>query len=98
MYVIAILRYRRPLEEILPVVDEHRAYLNALKGQGLLLASGPFAPRSGGALLLRIPDGQDLWGALDAIRDNDPFIKAGLVQYEMLPWSPVIGQEGLDRL
>lgn len=98
MYVFAILRYRRPLEEVLKVVDEHRAYLASLKARGLLLASGPFEPRSGGGLLLRLPDGDDLWPALDAIRDADPFVKAGVVQYEFLPWSPVIGKDELDRL
>lgn len=98
MYALAILRYRRPLEEVLKVIDEHRAYLRGLKERGLLLASGPFEPRSGGALLLRLPEGAELWPTLDQIRDGDPFVKAGLVQYEVLPWSPVIGQSDLDRL
>ncbi|HEU4405452.1 MAG TPA: YciI family protein [Polyangiaceae bacterium] len=98
MYALAILRYRRPLEEVLKIVDEHRAYLGALKERGLLLASGPCEPRHGGALLLRVPEGADLWQTLDSVRDGDPFIKAGLVQYEFLPWSPVIGRDDLDRL
>ena len=97
MYALAILRYRRPLEEVLPVVDAHRAYLRGLAEQGLLLASGPFDPRSGGGLLLRVPD-DDVQGTLDRIRDGDPFTRTGLAQYELLPWAPVIGKEGLDRL
>ncbi len=40
MYAIALIRYRKPLEEVLKVTDEHRA----------------FEPRHGGALLLRVPD------------------------------------------
>ena len=96
MYVIAIIRYRRPLEEVLKVTDEHRAYLRTLKAAGTLVASGPFEPRFGGGLLLRLPDdGYD--AAALAIRDADPFVKAGLVQYELLPWAPVIGKEDLDR-
>ena len=94
MYALAILRYRKPLEEVLKVVDEHRVYLRSLKEQGLLLASGPFEPRHGGGLLLRVPD----LAALDGIRDNDPFTTTGCAQYELLPWVPVIGQEGLDGL
>ena len=97
MYAIAIIRYRRPLEEVLKVVDAHRAYLAELKRQGVLLASGPFEPRIGGGLLLRVPD-QGADAALDAIRDGDPFTRAGLAQYELMPWAPVIGKEGLDRL
>ncbi len=98
MYAIAILRYRRPLEQILAGVDRHRAYLRELKERGLLLASGPFDPRSGGALLLRLPDGGDAIAQLDKIRDDDPFFKEGLAQYEMTPWTPTIGLDALDRL
>lgn len=98
MYAIAILRYRRPLDEVMKLVDEHRTYLRGLKERGVLLASGPLEPRNGGALLLRIADGLDVNEALDAVRDGDPFVKAGLVQYELLPWAPVIGQDDLAKL
>ncbi len=97
MYAIAIVRYRRPLEDVLRVLDEHRAYLQGLKAQGLLLASGPLEPRNGGALLLRVAD-EDVAGSLDRIRDGDPFVREGLAQYELLPWAPMLGVEGLDRL
>jgi uncharacterized protein YciI len=97
MYAIAILRYRRPLDDILTVIDEHRAYLRELQAQGVLLASGPLDPRSGGALLLRVPD-DDVAGALDRVRDGDPFTRTGMAQYELLPWAPVIGKDALDRL
>jgi uncharacterized protein YciI len=97
MYALALIRYRRPLDEVLPYVDEHRAYLRELQSKGLLLASGPFHPRSGGALLLRLPD-EDTIAALDRIRDDDPFTKRAIAQYELLPWNPVIGKESLDTL
>ena len=97
MYAIAIVRYRKPLEDVLKVVDEHRAYLKELKSRGVLLVSGPLDPRYGGALLLRLPDGgQD--AALLAVRDGDPFVKHGVAQYELLPWAPNIGKEDIDRL
>ena len=96
MYAIAIIRYRKPLEEVLKVVDEHRAYLRSLKAAGTLVTSGPFEPRFGGGLLLRLPDeGSD--AALLAVRDGDPFVKHGVAQYELLPWLPNIGKEDLDR-
>jgi uncharacterized protein YciI len=97
MYAIAIIRYRRPLEEMLKVVDAHRAYLGELKTKGILLVSGPFEPRNGGAILLRVPDDGAL-AALDAVRDGDPYIKAGIAQYEILPWKPGIGAESLEKL
>jgi uncharacterized protein YciI len=97
VYVVAILRYRKPLEQILPHVDPHRAYLRELKGKGVLLASGPMDPRHGGVLLLRVPDGTPAV-ELDRIRDADPFVTAGCCQYELIPWNPVIGKEDLDRV
>jgi uncharacterized protein YciI len=97
MYVLAILRYRRSLEEILTRLDAHRSYLRELRERGILLASGPFDPRSGGALLLRLPEGSTT-AELDGIRDADPFVRDGMAQYEILPWNPVIGKEDLDRL
>lgn len=97
MYALALLRYRRPLEEVLPHVEAHRAYLRELQSQGLLLVSGPFDPRHGGALLLRVPD-EDVHKTLDRIRDGDPFTHAGVAQYELLPWVPNIGKEALEKL
>ena len=98
MYALAILRYRVPLDVVLAHQDEHRAYLRTLQERGLLIASGPFDPRAGGALLLRFPDGEDVRRALDRVRDDDPFTKHCVAQYELLPWAPTIGLDALDRL
>ena len=98
MYALAIIRYRRPLEEVVPHTDAHRAYLRGLLDAGTLLASGPLEPRSGGALLLRVPDDDDVHAALDRVRDGDPYVRAGVAQYELLPWRPGLGVEALDRL
>lgn len=97
MYAIAFVRYRRPLDEVMAHVEEHRAYLRDLKGRGLLIASGPLDPRNGGALLLRVPD-EAVLATLDEIRAGDPFIHAAVAQYEVWPWAPNIGKEDLDRL
>jgi uncharacterized protein YciI len=97
MYAIALIRYRRPLEEVLAVVDRHRAYLQGLKQAGTLIASGPMEPRTGGALLLRVPDA-DALRALDAIRDGDPYVTTGVAQYELIPWAVNTGREDLDKL
>ncbi|HEU4641220.1 MAG TPA: YciI family protein [Gemmatimonadaceae bacterium] len=94
MYAIAILRYRRSLDEVLTVLDEHRAYLRVLQERGLLLASGAMQPRHGGLLLLRVPDA----ATLDRVRDDDPFTRTGVAQYELIPWAPTIGLEALDAM
>jgi len=97
MYALAVIRYRRPLEEVLVHHPAHHTYLQSLKAAGVLLASGPLTPRYGGALLLRVPD-ENAHAALDAVRDNDPYWIAGVAQYELLPWAVVTGRDDLDRL
>jgi len=67
VYVIATVRYRKSIDEVLKVVDAHRAYLGT-------------------------PDAEML-----AIRDHDPYVLAGVAQWELLPWNPVSGKENLDR-
>lgn len=96
MYALVLIRYRAPIDVIEANTEAHRAWLRELKAKGTLLASGPFVPRTGGALLLRLPD--DNTAALDAVRDGDPFFKGGFANYELVQWNPVIGREGLDRL
>ena len=68
-----------------------------MKKQGILLASGPLDPRTGGALLLRVPD-NDVIGTLDRVRDGDPFYKNKLAQYELMAWNVMAGVEGLNQL
>ena len=97
MYAIALIRYRRPLEDVLAVQEQHRAYLRSLKEAGTLIASGPMDPRSGGALLLRVPD-DDVHAALDNVRDGDPYVTFGVAQYELIPWAVNTGREDLDRI
>jgi len=97
MYALILVRYRRPLAEVEAVTEAHRAYLDTLKKQGILLASGPLDPRFGGAWLVRVQDGNPL-ADLDALRDGDPFHKAGLANYELLPWKVMAGREAFDRI
>ena len=97
MYAIALIRYRRPLEEVLEITEQHRAYLRTVKDEGLLIASGAMDPRYGGMLLLNVPD-DDVVPTLDKIRDGDPYVTFGVAQYEVIPWNVGIGKEDLDRL
>jgi len=97
MYALALIRYRRPIEEVVAHQEGHRAFQRKLKEDGVLLAAGPHDPRFGGMMLLRVSD-ENSQKALDAIRDADPYYQAGVVQYELLAWNVVIGKENLDLL
>ena len=96
MYALAILRYRRPLDAVMTVQDAHRAYTAGLKARGVIVASGPCVPRTAGILLLHVPD-EGYEAALDHVRDEDPYTRAGMVQYELLPWAPTTGLADLER-
>lgn len=94
---MCIVRYRKPLEEVLKVQEAHRAFQRSLKDEGVLLAAGPHEPRFGGMFLVRVPD-DNPQAALDRIRDRDPYYQAGVAQYETLCWNVVMGKENLDKL
>ncbi len=82
------------MDEVLAATPAHRAYLRGLHERGLVLVSGPFEPRTGGAILLRVSD----MAALEAIRDADPFTTGGIADYELHAWVPTIGVDAIDRL
>jgi uncharacterized protein YciI len=97
MYALALIRYRRPIEEVVAHQEGHRAFQRKLQEEGKLLAAGPHDPRFGGMMLLRVGD-ENPQKVLDAIRDADPYYQAGVVQYELLCWNVVIGKDSLDKL
>ena len=93
-YVFVVLKYKFPLERMLQSIDKHRAYLATLHQAGKLIASGPFVPRTGGGLLVRVEDEAEL----KAILANDPFEIEGLAEYTPMVWAPTVGLAGLDSL
>ena len=97
MHALVILRYRRPLAEINTITEADRAYIRRLQGQGIVIAAGPFNPRTGGALLVRVSD-ENSHAVLDRIREEYPFAKAGLANYELLPCNVMSGLETLDKI
>jgi len=94
LYAFVALKYLAPLERIQKTVDQHRAYLRELHAQGKMVCSGPFVPRTGGAMLLRIEDPSEI----APILARDPFHQENLVSDTIHVWDPNIGREGLDSL
>ncbi len=97
MYAIAIVRYRRPIEEVIAATEPHRAYLRELKADGRLIAAGPMDPRYGGIFLLKVSD-ENPQRDLDAIRNGDPFYQLHVAQYELMCWNVVLGKDDLDKI
>lgn len=74
---------------------EHRAYLSGLADEGVVLASGPYAPGGpeGALIIVRAGSTEDV----DALVASDPFRREGLVAgYTVTEWQPVIGRWAAD--
>jgi uncharacterized protein YciI len=94
LYAFVALKYLAPLDRMLQTVDRHRAYLRELQAQGKMVCSGPFVPREGGAMLLRIDDPSEI----EQLLAKDPYHVEKLVSDTIYVWDPNIGRDGLDSL
>ena len=97
MYAIAIIRYRKPLEEVQKHTRRAPRLLPGTEAGRTVDCFGAGDSAHGGVMLLRVPD-NEAQATLDSIRDNDPYTRFGVAQYEMWPWAPGFGAEDLDRL
>ncbi|GAB4584737.1 YciI family protein [Nocardia sp. NPDC127526] len=67
---------------------EHRAFLNNLVDQGIVLTSGPYTDGLGALILFQAPDAETVHKLLD----EDPFQREGLVEARRVAeWQPVMG-------
>ena len=94
MLVVAVLRYQKPMTEVEKHTEAHRAYMRTLHERGVLVASGPFVPRTGGMLLFKA-DSRD---EVDVLLADDPFLEHDVAVYEVQAWTPTIGKEALEKL
>lgn len=81
-----ILTYHKPIEDIEAHTAPHRAFLDSLYADGVLLISGPQIPRTGGVLIAHGGRSKDeLWSILQ----GDPFHTAGIATYDIYEFNPV---------
>lgn len=78
MYIV-LLTYTAPLEEIDRLGAAHRDWLRACYDDGIFLASGPQAPRVGGAILAHGLTREEL----EARLAQDPFAQAGAATHQI---------------
>ena len=77
--------YLVPLERLDTLLAAHRAHLATAFERGLLLASGPQEPRTGGMILARAKDRAEI----EALLAADPFQQAGFSRYRVTEFHPV---------
>lgn len=77
--------YLADLAQIDAKLAEHRAHLETGFRSGILLASGPQQPRTGGVILARAKDKAEI----EEFLARDPFARAGLAKYRVVEFEPV---------
>ena len=88
--VAPVIDRRYPLSD----VAEAFRYLGEGHAQGKVVCSGPFVPREGGAMLLRVEHPSEI----EPLLAKDPFRQENLVSNTIYVWDVNIGRDGLDTL
>ena len=83
---IAILTYKKPLEEVDCFLRAHREYLAKHYAAGDFIASGPQTPRVGGVIMIKANDRT----AVEAIIAQDPFNINGIADYQIVEFTPTM--------
>lgn len=94
MYIV-ILTYKKPIEDIERLTVPHRAFLDTLYAENILLISGPQVPRTGGILVARA--GKSKEELMDILK-GDPFYTEGIADYQIIEFTPVKHHPALKEI
>ena len=83
---IAILTYKKPLEDVDRFLQAHREYLAEHYAAGDFIASGPQTPRVGGVILMKA----ESRAKIDSIIEQDPFNINGIADYRIVEFTPTM--------
>ena len=86
---IAILTYKKPLEDVDRHLQAHRDYLAEHYAAGDFIASGPQTPRVGGVIMITAKSRE----AVDSIIAQDPFNINGIADYQIVEFTPTMFAE-----
>ncbi|MGF7239338.1 MAG: YciI family protein [Frankia sp.] len=93
MFHVLILRYRAGVGRVSTLHDDHVVYLDRCHADGVFLASGQVAPDVGEVVLA--VDGR---GDLETVVGQDPLVRSGVADWEILTVDPRRIHEGLADL
>ena len=83
---IAILTYKKPIEEVDRFLQAHRDYLAEHYAAGDFIVSGPQTPRIGGVIMIK----SERRAAVDSIIAQDPFNINGIADYQIVEFTPTM--------
>jgi uncharacterized protein YciI len=90
---VILSRYLKPLDELDGVLPAHRAFLDKYYAEGLLIASGPQNPRTGGVIITADAPRE----RIEAMLAEDPFVRHGCAEYHVIEFSAVKHAEWFVR-
>ncbi|MGH8890918.1 MAG: YciI family protein [Acidothermaceae bacterium] len=93
MYLM-ISTYLRPLDEVDAHRPQHFEFMAGLEAKGLVVGAGRRQPPTGGIVLLDVETEDEA----RAIFAADPYVVAGVAEYEPLGWTPTRGPLGNREL
>jgi uncharacterized protein YciI len=91
---VVLLTYIKPLSEVDALMREHVAWLNEQYDAGRFLVSGRQVPRTGGVILTRGDDREEI----EALAASDPFVSGGVATCEVIQFRASQTAAGLDPL
>ncbi|MEH6631493.1 MAG: YciI family protein [Halopseudomonas aestusnigri] len=80
------LQYISPFEQIDPLLEDHRAFLEKYYAQKVFIASGAKIPREGG-VILAISDARE---KVEALIKEDPLYQSGVAKYSITEFMPTM--------
>ena len=83
---IAILTYKKPLEDVDRFLQAHRDYLAEHYAAGDFIASGPQTPRVGGVILMKAESRAEI----NSIIAQDPFNINEIADYQIVEFTPTM--------
>lgn len=93
MFIIQ-LTYKTSISEVDKYLQAHREFLDYYYKQGLLLASGPMKPRTGGIIIALTTDK----ALLESILAKDPYCLAEIADYQLIEFTPVKHRDELKDI
>ncbi|MFD2205741.1 YciI family protein [Kiloniella antarctica] len=78
------LHYIAVFEQIDPLIEAHRAFLQKYYAQKVFIASGAKVPREGG-VILALSDKKE---KIEALIKHDPFYQNGVARYRITEFKP----------
>ncbi len=93
MFVL-VLTYTKPLGEVDALMRKHMAWLNEHYDAGRFVVSGRQIPRTGGVILARGDDREEIEG----IVAGDPFVAGGVATCEVIQFRASQSEDGFNAL